>query len=244
MLLRHLPLLLLLLAAPVFADRPYSAEYAVHYNGFKVGEMQQRYLLQEDGNWLLETKMKTTGLVSWFKSDKVVECSVISLANATPHPLSYSYHYSGNQKEVIERLDFDWQNKTISSLRDGKTTVLPLQPGVQDKQSYQVVMRKALAEGKKDFVYAVAERGKIEKYKLQVVGEESQVTTFGTVDTVVVKKGTTTLWLAKDFNYLVVKIEQHEDDNVAISYITSRHPFAVGSSAIPAAAVTDTPVSD
>lgn len=236
--------LLFLLSFSAQAAKPYSATYAVHYNGFKVGEMQQRYLPQADGNWLLETQMKTTGLISWFKSDKVVERSVISLASDTPRPLSYSYHYSGNHKEVQERLDFDWQKKTITSLRDGKTETVPLSPGVQDKQSYQVAMRRALAAGKKDFLYPVAERGKIEKYALQVVGEESQVTTFGTVDTVVVKKGTTTLWLAKDYDYLVVKIEQHEDDNVATSYITSRKPFAVDTSAIPAAAVSDTPAAD
>lgn len=236
--LRLLPLLLSFITIPVFAAKPYSAEYTVHYNGFKVGEMHQRYTPQPDGNWLLQTEMKTSGLVSWFKSDKVVERSIVSFTNGMPRPLSYSYHYSGNHKEVVERLDFDWNNKTIKSLQDGQTVTLPLQPGVQDKQSYQLVMRKELPEGKKNFVYPIAERGKIEKYELQVIGEEPQVTTFGTVDTLVVKKGTTTLWLAKDYDYLVVKIEQKEDGNVATSYITSKAPFAVDTSA--RAAVTKT----
>lgn len=241
---RFLPLLLCLVVTPVLATRPYSVTYTVHYNGFKVGEMHQRYLPQQDGNWLLETEMKTSGLVSWFTSDKVVERSVVTFEQGQPRPLSYTYHYSGNHKDVREKLDFDWQKRTITSLRDGKTETLPLHPGIQDKQSYQLAMRKALHRGRKNFVYPVAERGKIETYELQVTGEESQVTTFGTVDTLVVKKGTTTLWLAKDYDYLVVKIEQHEDDNIATSYITSKTPFAVDTSATPAAVKKHSPQAD
>jgi hypothetical protein len=241
---RFLPILLCLVVTPVLAAKPYDATYTVHYNGFKVGEMHQRYLPQKDGNWLLQTKMKTTGLVSWFKSDEVVESSVVGFETGMPRPLSYTYHYTGNHKDVTEKLDFDWQKRTITSLRDGKTEILPLRPGVQDKQSYQLAMRKALHKGVKDFVYSIAERGKIETYELQVVGEEPQVTTFGTVDTLVVKKGTTTLWLAKDYDYLVVKIEQHEDGNIASSYITSKRPFAVDTSAIPAATTSPQPQAD
>lgn len=230
-----IPLLLCLIVTPVLAAKPYNATYTVHYNGFKVGDMHQRYLPQKDGNWLLQTKMKTSGLVSWFKSDEVVESSVVRFEHGMPRPLSYTYHYTGNHKDVTEKLDFDWQKRTLTSLRDGKTETLALPPGVQDKQSYQLAMRKALRKGQKDFVYSVADRGKIEKYELQVVGEESQVTTFGTVDTLVVKKGTTTLWLAKDYDYLVVKIEQRDGDNIATSYITSKSPFAVDKSASPVA---------
>ncbi len=232
---RFLPLLLCLIATPVMATRPYSATYVVHYNGFKVGEMHQSYLPQKGGNWLLQTEMKTSGLVSWFTSDRVVESSVLTFDRGKPRPLSYTYHYTGNHKDVIEKLDFDWQKKIITSLRDGKTEILPLHSDVQDKQSYQLAMRNGLSKGKKEFVYSVADRSKVETYELQVVGEEPQVTTFGTVDTLVVKKGTTTLWLAKNYDYLVVKIEQHEDGNIATSYITSKSPFAVDTSAIPAA---------
>lgn len=237
--------LLVLLALPSFAaTRPYSADYTVHYNGFKIGEMRQRYSAGKNGQWVLETEMKTTGLLSWFKSDKVTERSSMQFENGVPHPLRYSYHYRGNHKEVVERLDFDWQKNTITSLRDGKTTTLRLPPEVQDKLSYQIAMRHDLRNGKKDFLYRVADRSKIEEYELQVVGAEPQVTSFGTVDTVVVKKGTTTLWLAKDYDYLVVKIEQKEDGNTATSYITSKAPFAVDTSANPPAAANRPPAAD
>lgn len=236
--------LLFLLSISAQAAKPYSATYDVHYNGFKVGEMRQSYLPQQNGNWLLETEMKTSGLVSWFASDTVVERSVVNLINGKPCPVSYTYHYTGNHKDVSERLDFDWKKKRITSLRDGETTTMRLRPGTQDKQSYQLAMRNGLYQGKTEFVFPVAERGKIEQYELQVVGEEPQVTTFGTVETLVVKKGTTTLWLAKDYDFLVVKIEQHEDDNIATSYITSKQPFSVDTSATPAAAETTMPVAD
>lgn len=220
-------LLLVTVAAPLQAAsflKPYSAEYTVHYNGFKVGEMKQSLKQRGEGRYLLETEVYTTGLVSWFKSDHVVERSVVDYLDGQLKPQRYVYRYTGRKKDVLEKLEFDWDKQQIASLRDGKTKYLALQPGIYDKQVYQLAMRGELGSGRKHFLYTVADRGKIEEYELEVAGHEKVVTTFGEVDSVVVKKGTTTLWLAEDYNYLVVKIEQREDGNLATSYITSKSP--------------------
>lgn len=222
-------LLILLLAVvmPLRAESfltPYATEYTVHYNGLKVGEMQQRLQQRADGHYVMQTEVYTTGLVSWFKSDRVVETSIFDYRDGKIRPLSYNYHYTGRNKDVVERLEFDWTKMQIVSLRDGKTKRLPLSDGVYDKQVYQVAMRRELEKGRKRFRYPVAERNKIEKYKLDVSGEEQVMTTNGMVDAVVIRKGTTTLWLAREHNYAVVKVEQNEDGNLATSYITAGLP--------------------
>lgn len=220
-------MLMAVIAAPLHAleeVKPFSAEYTVHYNGFKVGEMKQRLERRNDGSYMLETVVHTTGLVSWFKDDRVTERSVWRYVDGDVRPDSYRYHYTGRNEDVVEKMDFNWEKNEAISLKDDKTKVLPISPGVYDKQVYQIAMRHGIDNGVKKFAYDVADRGKIRDYDLEVVGREKVMTPFGEVKTVKVKKGTTTLWLAEKYQYLVVKIEQDEDGNLATSYITKKSP--------------------
>lgn len=219
--------LLVLVAAPLQAAmtvHPFATEYTVHYNGLKVGEMKQRLEKRDNGTYLLETVVYTTGFVSWFKKDRITERSIWRYVDGEVQPLQYTYHYKGRSKDVVEKVDFDWDKMEAKALTDGKVTRLPLKPGTYDKQSYQIKLRHDIDAGKKVFHYDVANRSKIRDFDLKVVGRERVMTPSGKVDTVMVKKGTTTLWLAQKHNYTVVKIEQDEDGNLATSYITSKLP--------------------
>jgi hypothetical protein len=195
---------------------PYRAEYTVHADGFKVGEMT-RSLQQEDGNWVLENTLHTTGLVALFKKDRLTERSVMGAAG---QPLEYVYRYSGRNKEVVERLTFDWNDHQAASLRDGRTRYMAIKDGTFDKLAHQVALRRDLARGLTRMAYAVADRSKVETYEFEVVGKERLVTSVGTFDTVKVKKGTTMLWAAPELDYLVVQIVQKEDHTLS-SYITA-----------------------
>ena len=204
--------------------KPFSTTYTVHYNGLKVGEMTQRLEARDDGTYLLETVVYTTGIVSWFKKDRVTERSTWRYVDGKVQPLKYTYHYTGRNKDALEKVVFDWKKMQVSSLNEGKTTILPLKPGIYDKQVYQLVLRHDLDAGIKTFHYDVANRSKIRDFDLEVVGREQVMTPSGKVDAIMVKKGTTTLWLADKHNYTVVKIEQNEDGNLATSYLTSTLP--------------------
>jgi hypothetical protein len=218
-------LVLWLAAPPLFAEpfkvETFDAHYNVKLDGFKVGELSQRVALREDGTYLLETIMHVTGLVSWFKSDKVVEQSVMRAVDDTLQPISYSYRYTGRNKDVVERIDFDWNKMQVSSLRDGKITLLPAGKGLLDKQVYQLLVRRDLARGKKKMSYPVAERSRLTTFDIVVLGEESVVTPFGKYRTIKVQRGATTLWCAPELNYTVVQLAREEDGHTATSYITS-----------------------
>ncbi|HEY0635771.1 MAG TPA: DUF3108 domain-containing protein [Gammaproteobacteria bacterium] len=220
-----LALLLASASAPLHAEpfrvESFEAHYNVKLDGFKVGELEQRVVARADGTWLLETIMQTTGVVSWFKSDKVVEQSVMRAIDDTLQPLSYSYRYTGRNKDVVERIDFDWNKMQVSSLRDGKITLLPAEKGLLDKQVYQLLVRRDLARGLKSMSYPVAERSRLTTFETTVAGEETLVTPFGKFRTIKVQRGATTLWCAPELGYAVVKLERHEDGHSAVSYITS-----------------------
>src|SRR5512139_1232957 len=176
-------LLMWLAAVPVAAEpfrvETFDAHYDVKLDGFKVGELEQRLVSRNDNTYMLETIMFTTGVVHWFKSDKVVEQSVMRAVDDTLQPLSYSYRYTGRNKDVVERIDFDWTKMQASSLRDGKITLLPAEKGLLDKQVYQLLVRRDLARGLKKMSYPVAERSRLTTFDIEVMGEETIVTPFG-----------------------------------------------------------------
>ncbi len=205
-----------LIAAATFP--PYAVKYEVNYNGIKVGEMTQQLTAGTNGRQTLQTVAYTTGLVSWLKSDKITERSIWRDANGALSPLSYTYRYSGNNKEAFERLDFDWQTGIVKSLRDGKVTELAVEAGTFDKHMYQLPLRRDLAKGLRQLRYPVADRGKLEQYEFEVLTEELVETdTLGRINCLKLKKGTTYIWVAPKFDYLPVKIEKDEDGSIVSS---------------------------
>ncbi|HEY0635440.1 MAG TPA: DUF3108 domain-containing protein [Gammaproteobacteria bacterium] len=209
------------LHAEPFPVETFDARYDVKLDGFNVGGLEQRVTARNDGTWMLETIMYTTGVVSWFKSDRVVEQSVMRAVDGTLQPLSYSYRYTGRNKDVVERLDFDWDKMQVKSLRDGKITMLPAQKGLLDKQVYQLLVRRDVAKGLKKMSYPIAERSRITTFDIEVVGEETITTPLGKFRTLKVQRGATFLWCAPELDYAVVKLSREEDGHTATSYITS-----------------------
>lgn len=217
-------LCLTLFCLPLQADpaiQTFRASYTVQFNGFKVGELQRSLQRVGDDSYLSEIQAHTTGIASWFKPDVVTEQSRWRWLNGRPRPDSYYYHYSGRKKDVIEHQKFDWEQMQLSSLRDGKTTHLALESGVLDKLSFEIAMQLALHQGITKGLFPVAIRGKMTEYDFAVVAEESIVTgPFGKVGALKIQRGNTTLWLAPQQHYMLVKIEQRDGNNRATSYIT------------------------
>ncbi len=200
---------------------PYTAEYTVHANGFKIGELQRSLQPGEDDTWVLESTLYTTGLVALFKRDKLTERSVWRNREKLLQPIDYLYHYSGRSRERLERVEFNWEKREITSTRDGESKRLPLRKGVLDKLMFEVALRRDLATGAKHIEYRVADRGEIRTYVFDVVGEEQLVTSIGKLDTIKVTKGETTFWCAPALDYLMVQIVKQEDDYALASYITA-----------------------
>lgn len=223
-LLRLLPALTLLLhgtvaAAADYRPQPFQARYSVRYNGFSIGEIERTLHVRPDGSYVLENLMYSTGLVALFKPDRALERSTWRYDGTKVVPLQYYAHYTGRAKDVTERLDFDWNRHRLASLRNGVTTEVPLPPGTLDKLMNQMVLRSDVAAGRKHMKYLVADRGKITPYIYNVAGREKVVTDRGTVEAIKVTKGTTTFWLAPQWDYLLIKLVQKNDDSTFASYI-------------------------
>ena len=97
--------------------------------------------------------------------------------------------------------------------------ILPTQPGLLDKTTYQLALQRDLMAGKQEMSYLVVDGDDVEQYQFRVTGEQRVTTRNGQFDAVEVErvrepdaKRETTLWFAKDWNYLLVRLSQIETD--------------------------------
>lgn len=205
-----------------YRPQPFHARYSVQADGIKIGELDRTLKHRPDGTYVLENTMHTTGLIALFKKARVQELSIWRYAGDQAVPISYEARTTNGSKTVVERLDFDWQHHTVASLRNGKTTKVPLPPDTLAKLMNQMALRGDVAAGRKHIVYKVADRGKIRTYVYNVVGREKVVTDCGTVEAIKVTKGTTSFWLAPKWDYLLVQLVQKNDDSTFASYLLAK----------------------
>lgn len=143
----------------------------------------------------------------------------------TIKPLHYLYQRRGLGKDRDADLSFDWDKKTVINKVQQTNWQMDIAQRVQDKLSYQIQLQQDLLNGQKNFSYQIADGGRLKEYKFATLGEEMLETPLGKVNTVKVKrsrdndKRVTYAWLAKDWNYLLVRLQQEEKGSTYTIYI-------------------------
>lgn len=212
---------ILLCAAPWAANAPktFDNEYRAKLYGMNV-VVTNRLTKANDGKYTL-----------LFKADSMIgtitETSVMSwnAKEQTLSPLKYNYVRRSLGKNRNAELTFDWPNKTVTNNVQKTSWEMDITQKVQDKLSYQLQMQQDLLNGHKNFDYQIADGGHLKKYKFTTVGEEMLETPLGKVNTVKIKRSredndrVTYAWLAKDWNYLLVRLQQEEKGDVYTIYI-------------------------
>ncbi len=198
----------------LLADFPVS--YTVSHNGFHLGVAQRTLRRTGPDTLEFESVAKPTGLAALFISDHVIEHSEITLIDHQLHPLRYSYRKTGGKHERHYNLQFDWQQKVITSSYRHTTTALPC--NVQDLLSFQLALMLDLQQGKHTFTYAIADKKQVREYHFQVSGGKQLDTAIGRIQTVRLihanqdGEGRFVFWLAKQHNYLPVLIQHYDQD--------------------------------
>lgn len=143
----------------------------------------------------------------------------------TISPMKYTYARRGLGKDRNAELLFDWKGKTVTNNVQKTSWEMDIAQKVQDKLSYQLQMQQDLLNGHESFEYQIADGGRLKKYKFTTVGEEMLETPLGKVNTVKIKRSrednerVTYAWLAKDWNYLLVRLQQEEKGEAYTIYI-------------------------
>ena len=210
------------LANTAFADQnqalqSFKAVYASEFDlGVALkGELTRTLTQQADHTWLMTNRAET--MVA-----SITENSSLSVDDLMVKPHSYDYKRKVLGKSKKIHLEFDWDNLTATDQKDRKVT---LTQNTQDKLSYQLQMRLALANGEKGpFVYHIAESGKSKEYTFRVIDTESIETPMGTFNTLKLEldrgedsKRETFIWFAPELDYQIVQLKQIEPDGKAYS---------------------------
>lgn len=137
-------------------------------------------------------------------------------ANQIIIPQHYTYKRRGLGKNRDADLQFNWKKKSVTNNVQKTTWQMDIKQKVQDKLSYQLQLQQDLINGLKEFNYQIADGGLLKEYNFKIVAEETLNTPLGEVKTVKVERGrkddkrVTYAWLAKDWNYMLVRLQQEE----------------------------------
>ena len=204
--------------------KAFQANYSVAKGGMKLGHLNAS--LKYSGNRYQYLKStKATGLAAMLTGIKVTEKTNGQFSGQNIIPQNYLYNQSRRNKSRIDKVHFSGKS-AVGSYKNKKFN-LPVQPGIQDRASLELVLARDIKLNKSRLNYKTVERGKIKQYNFQKLGMEQIKTPAGTFNALkvkVVRKGNkreTIFWMAKEIGYLPVKIRHREKDDVITTVIKS-----------------------
>ena len=203
--------------------RPYVGIYETSY-GMMSARGERKLDALPDGRWRMENHAKVLMV-------DVVEKSTFTLQTGRVDSLNYEF-INPLSKDRSMTLDFDWTAGTVTE-RNQKI-VQKLQPNVYDKLSYQVQMQMDVCANPDAFTtkdYTVVDRKRMKTYRVERVRREPQKTAAGILDTIHLRQfrpdkrdgKDTLIWLAPQWNCLLVRLDQHDgDDVISLKLVSAR----------------------
>ena len=193
--------------------------FSADFNGFNV-EAKHR-LTQLDNGSFKESLLAKNML------GKISEYTIFDLSiDGQIIPQQHIKHkkFFGNR---TEKQLFDWSKNSLTYSRNGKSREVKIQSGYLDVMSHKLQLREDIANGRKNLSYTVISKGKLKQYQYQLVGHEVLKTPLGPLNTVVIERVTqskskyTKIWLASDWDHLIVRLEKMDRGETQEMVITS-----------------------
>lgn len=186
--------------------------YTVKKGALPVAETRRTLSISKNNQYSFESITRPLTLGKLFASGQVIERSNLLVTAGIIQPLSYVYFSSDSERERNVQLDFDWENRQVTTRVNGDPWSMSLVPNAQDKLSYQLQIMLDLLGKKTVFRYPVADGGTLKEYKLELLGAEKIRIDLGEFETLRIRRvhdnRKTTFWFAKKLQFLPVRIEQ------------------------------------
>ncbi len=193
----------------------FKANYDAIIEGFSV-KAYREYKPLADG--LFELNFTAT---SWLASLSETSQFSWSGQNIVPKYFTASRNILGIKK--VSQLDFNHSNKTLSRTVENQQEDLNYLENSLDRLSFQLQLQQDLFLNKPNITYNIVHNDGIKKNQFEIVGKETITTKAGDFKTLkvkVVRENTsrvTFIWVAIDWQYLLVRLIQLKDDKEQFS---------------------------
>jgi hypothetical protein len=195
---------------------PFQARYTVYAKGIPIGEAIMSLEDQGQGRYAMRSDIRPTGVAALVSSQAVHERADGRFLNETIESLRYEQKRQGKKSRTLT-LDFDWQNGTLQTRKNGKEDSVALVAGVVDPLSLYLQAMLDLRRGKNVTQYRVASDDRLKTYRVRRHGDEIMKTPLGSLQTLRISRQrqgsdkVTTLWFAPALGYFPVQVAQSED---------------------------------
>lgn len=231
--LRTLLACCLLLASPLLSAwelTPYTATYRFNLDN-KLSGTATRVLEPREGDAWRYRFAATTAMAS------ATETSDFRFNGRTVTPQRYEKRHKVLMLGRKSSVTFNWQTRQARGQRDDRATSYALRPGSVDPLNFEIQLRRDLMDlGRLGGPYILADAKRAEEQKFVIEGEEELETPLGKLATLRVKRvhddaeRQTVFWLAKRFDYLPARVEQHDEGALYTIDLLSYQPVTAPAS--------------
>ncbi len=210
---------------------PYRATYHAELSGWSATVIRQLRPLADD-QWQL-TNNASVMFAGFDEQARLQQQS----GKITPLHYQYSNALSSKRNKTIE---FDWQAQSARTVKGKQPAVsLPIDGSSYDQLSFQLQLQLDLQQQGEQFsekAFTIVDTGKLKQYQVKRLGEEWLDTALGRLLTVKLeqyrpdKERRTLIWMAKDWDYLLVKLKRFEKNKS--SYLLELEQATLGGSTV------------
>ncbi len=199
----------------------YSAYYVASTNGIS-GEAERHLVHNGDNHYRLNVSLEAK--VAGVEIGDLEQSSVFRFQNQEIKPQQYDYQVSGVSSD-IESVMFNWDAGVALSAEEDQSWSVELNGPVLDQMSYQQALALAVMDdpSAQEFSFQLVDGPNVEEHRFRSLGEEIIETPLGRLRCAKLERiraegsgRSTVIWLAKDWQHLLARIEQRNPSGLQI----------------------------
>jgi hypothetical protein len=194
--------------------QPFVAIYAIEWRGMGAGTSTIELTKTAPNSFRYQSRNAARGIFRVALPGTIMQTSDLSIVGNEVRPLAFTADDGSSDTARDVNLKFDWEARRVTGTAENKPVDLPIEPGVHDPGSVQIVLMRELAAGHSPTTFMMIDKDEVKEYQYKREGEESIDTALGKIDTVIYtsqRTGSTRLtrlWIAPSLGYVPVRGEQ------------------------------------
>ena len=217
-------LMFLLTGAANAAPAAFQASYSVIKSGLSLGEMKAS-LIYSGNQYTYLKQTKANGLAALLSGDTLTERSQGEKQGHQLSSKNYLHHHKNRRKERRDQFNFSAPTQVQGNYK-GTAYTLSVPNGTVDPALLELQIMDDM-RASRPLNYRITEKGQLKDYRFRKMGKETLNLPAGTYDCEKIEMirnngtRTTTIWLARELNYLPVQIRHNEKGDIIETQLTN-----------------------